>query len=545
VLWLIRICFLLFLLWSNLRSIHSPAGHSDSWFRDGGFNLNTTEILLHGKKLYLDTFYQYGPLPITLYAFLSRFFGNTISTFSYYLLAVHLACIVLIFAVLSVARCDALATLLTVLALYPICAAPLGLHYSFEQLCILALIVLWQPLALRNPARSVLLGVLLGAMQWIRFGSALGPIIGLAAVDLLSISIQRPSLSQMRFKKLLTGGLFALGGFLIVESTLLIHSFVTLPGDVAQDTAWPYYMHASYNAYPAQDRHPRWLTLNYFLGNQLIGVAAFVCTAGCLLALLGSSRLRQISLRENQTALRLFIPFVAYLAYAAFFYQQTWHYSIGAWLLALSVGYYLRSDVGWRRFALAALFLPGLYVALLADFKPATGSPLAMTVTPRGERLWLPPETASRMQKLIAALATFQTRTNRDGVIFLERQPITAVSHLHFFYLIPQVIRHTMIFPGWLRDRDLIAMEQAIRQGHPVVLLQRSEQGPPPPDICLWNTYSFPREFCQRVSGMLLNPIRVDDTSWIFPTRVDALRGADIAATLPVRPTGITSEAKP
>src|SRR5580658_8742294 len=96
-LWFIRASFILFIVWSNVRSIHSPAAHSESWFRDEGFTLNTVERSLHGKQLYLESFYQYGSLPITLYTYVSRFFGNTIDTFLYYLLAIHVACIVLIF----------------------------------------------------------------------------------------------------------------------------------------------------------------------------------------------------------------------------------------------------------------------------------------------------------------------------------------------------------------------------------------------------------------------------------------------------------------
>src|ERR1700680_131476 len=94
-LWFSRISFIVFLIWSNVRFIHSPASRSESWFRDGGFILNTAENSLHGKQLYLDSSFQYGSLPITLYTFLSRFFGNTIETFSNYLLGVHIACIVL------------------------------------------------------------------------------------------------------------------------------------------------------------------------------------------------------------------------------------------------------------------------------------------------------------------------------------------------------------------------------------------------------------------------------------------------------------------
>jgi hypothetical protein len=73
--------------------------------------------------------------------------------------------------------------------------------------------------------------------------------------------------------------------------------------------------------------------------------------------------------------------------------------------------------------------------------------------------LWLPPELVARTQNLTAALAAFQSKrssaqNNAKGVIILERQPITVASHLHFFYLIPQAIRHTMIFQAFCLTRS-------------------------------------------------------------------------------------------
>jgi hypothetical protein len=278
-------------------------------------------------------------------------------------------------------------------------------------------------------------------------------------VDLLSAYTQSQGLSKKDFRKLVMGGVFALGGFLIVEGSLLMQLFVTLPGDIARDVAWPFYMMGAYSTFSSEDRHPRWLTLNYFLGNQLGAVVAFVCAAFCFLALWFSSRFRRTSIDVNQTGYRLLIAFGAYLFDAAFYYQQVWHYYIGAWQLALAAGYYLRSQARPERLALALLFLPGAYVALRAEFRDAPVSQLVMTVPPRGERLWLPPELVARTQNLTAALAAFQSKrssaqNNAKGVIILERQPITVASHLHFFYLIPQAIRHTMIFQAFCLTRS-------------------------------------------------------------------------------------------
>ncbi len=521
---LIRIVSLLCVLWVNVSFNHTPAARSEFWFRDGGFTLNTVQNLLEGKHLYLDSFYQYGSLPIGLYTFVSRFFGNGIEALSNYLLTIHILCIIAVFVVLAAGRCDLKATALVLLGLSSFIVKPLILQYECEQFLTLIAMVIWQAPATRKPGRSVLVGIVLGVMQWVRFGSSAGPILGVLIVDLLCLYAREGAVTRNVLKTWLKQGTFILCGFLLVESALLIQLFLTLPRDVAQDVAWPFYMLGSFSVYGPQDRYPRWISLNYFLGSQMTAVVAFLCVGFFLGAQMFSSRARQTSLDENQTSYRFIVPFVAYLANAAFFYQQVWHFYVGLWLLGIGAACGIRSLRIPARIALALLFLPGAYVALRPDSRHASAVPLVMTTTPRGERLWLPPEVLARTDHLVAALAEFEARksspmADRKGVIILERQPVTVSSHLHFFYLIPQAIRHTMIFPGWLRPRDFQQMERTMQDVTAVVLLQKNEQGPPPRDICRWNTYAFPSEFCTHVSDMLMDPIPVDGSSWIFPVK--------------------------
>ncbi len=167
----LRFSSFLVILWVNITFNHSTSARSDVWFRDGGFTLNTVERSLHGKQLYLDSFYQYGSLPIGLYTFASKFLGNTIAVLLNYLLAVYILVIIFVFIVLAVARCDSIATALILLGLCPYVLTPSGLQYSYEQLFTLAVMAVWVAPGTRSVKRSVLLGLLLGAMQWVRFGS--------------------------------------------------------------------------------------------------------------------------------------------------------------------------------------------------------------------------------------------------------------------------------------------------------------------------------------------------------------------------------------
>jgi hypothetical protein len=228
-----------------------------------------------------------------------------------------------------------------------------------------------------------------------------------------------------------------------------------------------------------------------------------------------------MAVSESQTGCRLLIPLITFLVNAVFFYQQVWHYYLGIWLLALSMVYTLRLCGDWKRVGFVLLVLPGALVAARGSLSSAPATSLTKMATPRGEVLWLDPANASHIQNLMRAVAMFQSRleNHSDGIIFLERRLVTVSAPYHFFYLIPQTIRHTMIFPGWLRPRDFDGIERSIRRGNPVVLLQKADQGKPPADICRWNTYAFPKRFCQDLSGALLDPIPVDGSSWIFPSR--------------------------
>ena len=257
---------LLLVLACNIWYTRLPISHSAFWLRDGGLVLQTAENCLSGKRLYLDTFYQYGSLPITMYGLAARLFGNSISTFSWYLLVVHLACCALLVQVLKVSRCPVGPMAVTTLAVLSVSLLPLGLQYTWEQLLTLCVMAVWQPPFRRRFGRNLSIGILLGLMQFVRFGAIAGPMIGLVAADLLSTYVCQRSVRLRAIARTL--GLSAaavLLGIAAAESGLLIQVFLTLPRDVAKDVAWPHYMLHSFDAYAAVDLYPRWLSLNYFL----------------------------------------------------------------------------------------------------------------------------------------------------------------------------------------------------------------------------------------------------------------------------------------
>jgi len=287
---------------------------------------------------------------------------------------------------------------------------------------------------------------------------------------------------------------------------------------------------------PPGNRYPHWISWNYFIGTQLTPVVTAVCAVWFVAGQLRRARADVATSTGDLGVYRLLIPFVAFAFNAAFYYQAVWSYYYGFWMLALSVGCTVKSTSGWTRAVLAISFLPCAYIALrpasIFGFLPPDS--VAIT-TPIGERLYLPPELASQTEHMVAALHAFEADPARTsgtkGFLVLDRkQPMTVTSHLHYFYGLPQVMRLTMNFPGRLRPRDLRQIEQAMRTISGVVLLQDPKQGRPPQDICQWDVYAFPEEFCRRISPMLGDPIPVDGASWIFPVTADPAARAPASA---------------
>ena len=483
----------------------SPPYHwrDDGWFRDGGYVLNTADQLLHGKQLFSEVFYQYGPAAIELYVLWSKMFGNTISSYQAMILLIALVNCVLLFKVLEAAGLSIATTIVAFLALIPyLVGVDLAFHYPFEKTLILTVMLLWKPLEQRSFQRSLALGMIVGLMQWVRFGAAVGVLAGVFILDLI--------LEKAVTRSLIASMLWCLAGFFVVEGALAARLFLTLPKDVALDVLWPQFMAGSYDVYFADGtRFPKLTTLNYFIGFQLSIVTCAVLATGAVVLVVRN--------RISKTRSVLLIPFLAFVVFCLIYYKQAWHYYVGSWLLVLPAAAMI-DRLSVSRKAIAAVFLlPALFLALKADLLRSPSSGQQATILPDGEKLWLPQEVINRNQTLVNRLAELPDGPSRSGVVFLSRTPILVASHLYFFYRIPQPGRHSMIFPGWLRLRDFQFLTVELDRSKAVVLFQEPDQGPPPKDACQWESHPFPRPYCEELSARLEEVIRIDGTCWIFP----------------------------
>jgi hypothetical protein len=475
------------------------------WFMDGGLTLNAADRLLHGEKLFSDVFYQYGPVSIELYVLWSKVFGNSISSYQ----ALNLLCMllncVLLFKVLQHAGLSISTIVVAFLALLPYFVAPdpAVFYYHFEKTLILVVVLLWRPPEQRSVQRSLALGCVIGLMQWVRFGAAAGV---LAAVFILDLMLEKAF-----SRRLVLTTLSYVAGFFLVEGALAARFFVTLPKDVALETLWPGYMAGSYSVYAADLRYPRFLSLNYFIGRQLPIALCAVLAVGALFLVVRSKVFKKRA--------ALLIPGLAFAAYCCFYYKQSWHYYIGSWLLILPAAAVIEQFSLAPKAIVAVLLLPALYLGLRADLFPSRDSELQAAVLPNGEKLWLSQEVINRNQALVNRLRELRDQPARRDVLFVSRTPVLWASHLYFFDQIPQPARHSMIFPGWLRPRDFQLLPATLDRSKAVVLLQDADQGSPSKDACQWESHPYPRPYCEQMTARLEEPIKVDDTCWIFPIR--------------------------
>ena len=495
----------LLVLVTGLTLLSPPQHWRDrGWFDDGGLTLDTADQLLNGKQLFSEVFYQYGPASIETYVLWSKIFGNTISSFESLSLLIALVNCFLLFKVLQRVGLAFSTMAIAFLALIPHLLATGYVFYSnFEKTLILIVLLLWKCPEERSLKRSLALGAVIGLMQWVRFGAAVGV---LAAVFILDLILEK-AFSRSLIKTTLAYA----AGFFAVEGALAARLFLTLPKDVALDTLWPQFMAGSYGVYATENtRFPIFTTLNYFIGGQLpIIVCAVLAVAAVFLVVRSRSATRRPA---------LLIPLFAFVVYCLFYYKQAWHYYLGSWLLVLAAAAAIdRLSVNWKA-VVAILLLPGFYVALKMDLVPSRSPEIQATILPNGEKLWLSKDVIDRNQTLVNRLNALPGSPSRRGVLFLSRTPVVLASQLYFFYQIPQPARHSMIFTGWLRHRDFESLRVTLDRSKAVVLFQNANQGPPTKDACQWESHPYPRPYCEELSARLEEPVKVDDTCWIFPT---------------------------
>lgn len=534
-LWLSLAGLSLFLLvaivWSFVPFLAPLTLSSETFlFHDNSYALFTADQLLEGKLLFRDVFYQYGPLAAYLHVGWARLFGNTILAFWH--LAQLLTCIgvIQVWALLRRSCSIWQAVGFGAIVLFPYFLVPGGsagglnasVYVELERICLLSLALIWKPPADRTFRSALFIGLLLGAMQWIKFGGAFVAGASLVALDLLVLS--RMGAAKQCWLRWTRVSLVTLLGFLVIEGVLIGIACLLLPAPLASEVLWPSWMVQNYGAY----RHRsvplvHWFNLNYFLGTQMPIVAAFLANAWLAVRFLSSGRgvapEHALSLRLAGPALLFTIFFgLALLVYL----PHMWVASPYIWLILLPPALFLRNVSVLIRVAFCIACLPAFFLSVRGLVYPPNAHSLR-EVHVADDRLWLSPEAADRVTSLQRVLDTL---AQQDGGGTSGGRSILGFpmgSGFHHFLGYPPATRHAWFMPGFIRPREEAGLLESLdRTLAVVVFFPEAQSQPPSADPCSWEPFSIPvftKNTCLVFASRLLPPTEVDSRCWVFPVK--------------------------
>jgi hypothetical protein len=216
---------------------------------EDGNQLWRAHRLNSGAVLYRDVACQYGYVPAYAHAAWAAAFGNTILSNRLWHLLTSLACVGLMFRLLRTFALPTVAAAWTLVVAVPFLLVPGGAvgaytnfeHTSLERMCLLGVMLSWVPPGERSSRAAVMLGLILGLWQGVKFGGAFFAGAAFVAVDVLWL------LREGGYTRWLRRGLVTLAAFAAVEAAWVALAVATLPPAIALDTLWPAYVGRSYH----------------------------------------------------------------------------------------------------------------------------------------------------------------------------------------------------------------------------------------------------------------------------------------------------------
>ena len=509
-------------------------GVLDSRFLDAdeGFSLLVADVLAHGGKLYKDIAYPYGYLPAWLHAGAASLLGNSIATYLHYFLALDVVAFSLLYAVVRKILRPWAAFLFVLLVVLPEMIAPGALcggnisnaAYPLERGFTLLVVLLWRNPGRQDWRRALGIGLCLGTMQGIKFGTGLVLGASLACVELLCWC--KAGFAAGFGRRLARNNLAVLGGFLLMEGTWIAVTLANVPGAIAHDVLWPLYMSGNYASYPVDVRYPRWGNLGYFVGIQMVpcvGAAASLWWLGARVFRRrdpASATASPSSLFSGTTLGRadgiLILP-VFYLLASLVLFKLLMHYYLFAWILALGGVYLLIQRRRIIRWAALALWAGNL--ALLARANVHGPAPSLVPVTlDDGEQLWVEREQRAQITGVVDYL---RQASARDGV---NARPVVFYpvggGYYPLFHL-PHRGRPSWFEVGLLRPYDDPDMENLTRTARWVVREPRLG-GTASPHPSAWDrnpggvTHIFDAPTRAEIDAQLVSEKFIAPDCWIF-----------------------------
>jgi hypothetical protein len=511
----------------------------DALFADTGVNLIVARRLLDGGVLYRDIAYQYGPASPYLHAALAAVLGNSLRTYILYHAVTSMVALALAYRLLRRAVAPAAAGTVALLGMLPTLVSPGAIVGAFvsaayiplERVAILLVVLAWLPPSERDWRTSARLGMLLGALQLVRFGTAV--FVGLAVV-LLDLALmafdRRYRVSTGRWVRslLVIGGAFA-----GVQLLITMVSYILLPADLATDFLWPLYTLEAYAPFSGARwpiAHWKYLVAHYT--TPVVGIAASVVAFALLVRRGRSAAVRPGGVAEP-AEWRLLLPPAVFLVAAIGFFRTVYHFEQFAWALMMPAA--LLVDRHGRRAMLVFAFLamPGMLFMTRTLLLPPFARE-ARLVLPNAERLQVQGHIPAQVSGVLAGVRAADSSARMSGV----SRPLTVYvtptgAGFHALYDIPFHARQPWHIGGFVRPRDEREILSNVDAGTAAFIVLHNQlyvpttadsAAPLSRDPCGWYVHPpYSRALCDQLAPRLAAPIRLEGGGWLV-LPVDSLR---------------------
>lgn len=323
------------------------AGTWQDVFEDYGVTYFLADRLAAGDSLYSDIAYPYGPLPVWIWTAFTCIFGNTPATYAAFTLIGNLIFAFLLYA--AIARVSTPLAALVVVACGLVIPETEPPYRLFERCIFAGILLAWVLPEERSFRHALVVGLLLGLWQWVKFGGAVYAAGSLVVVDLVLMASGRAS---VRLWLATTATAAALAG--LIEVGRIAWASVTLTPDVAADVIWPAYTKQLYDAFG--NSYPGWHGWRHFAGFYLIPVSGLVATIAAVPL-------------ARRSAAALFIPTVFFLLGIGTYLGHSFIYTVYIWCLMPPVAALL-ARWPWTVAMFILIWFPGNAVHLRDEVAP-------------------------------------------------------------------------------------------------------------------------------------------------------------------------------
>ncbi len=458
----------------NLGWVRPQASQIDYVWWDQGAMLYCASHLLAGDLLYRDFYFNYGPVPLVGFSLVAKLFG--ISPFSFELHKILIDALAVMAACWLFLKHLPRWAALTGLLLTQFCFLTGGtfLPGSYEKLGLILIVLTWNPPGGRSARNAFWVGLLLGALQGVKFGSCF--VAGLVVL-LLDVSawIMAGGLRQQWWGWLRNLGII-FAGYALFQTFWVSLAFSLMPSGYAWDAVFPKYMLDWYASYvgPAH-RWPGFCNWNYFISYQLVLVAGVLFGIGYLVrSLLGrlsaSTNVQWAMGSPEITSLRfIFFP-IFYLIGCLIYFKHSSNIMVYGWLTVMAMPFWLVVARGVWRIGLILMLIPCacvLPVHLSRNLLRPMPANLVRHVMPNGGALYLTKEEAAEFDGLISRLKQIDQETpQKRGFVV-----IPLGYGVGFWGQIPLASRHHWFYPAVVQPYESEQVWQEFAHAKAIVLI--------------------------------------------------------------------------